>query len=166
MISQLEEKLITANKNEMISFLESKPEYFNEMLQLALSDKQPYSWRAAWLLNNCMENNDKRIKKYAKTILDSIKSKKDGHQRELIKILLKMDLKEIHEGFFFNICLDIWKQINKGSSVRFVALQSIVKLAKKHNELIEEIVFLTQDHYLESLSPGIKNSVRKIIKEL
>jgi hypothetical protein len=41
-----------------------------------------------------------------------------------------------------------------------------VKIAKKHPELAKEISFLTEDHYLESLSPGAKNSVSKLMKEL
>ncbi len=65
--------------------MENHPEYFNEAIELALVDKQPYSWRAAWLLWSCMEENDKRIRKYLKKIIDSLKSKDDGHQRELTK---------------------------------------------------------------------------------
>jgi hypothetical protein len=35
-----------------------------------------------------MEENDKRIQKYIKSIVDNLKTKKDGHQRELARILL------------------------------------------------------------------------------
>jgi hypothetical protein len=34
----------------LISYLSAHPEYFEEAITLAISDKQPYSWRAAWLL--------------------------------------------------------------------------------------------------------------------
>lgn len=142
------------------------PEFFEEAIQLAIADKQPYSWRAAWLLWSCMEENDKRIRKYLKKIIDSLNTKDDGHQRELLKILLQMELKEEYEGILFNICMDIWEQINKTPSVRINALKFIIKIAKKHNELAKEITFLTEDHYLESLSPGVKHSVSKMMKEL
>ena len=145
--------------------MENHPEYFNEAIELALVDKQPYSWRAAWLLWSCMEENDKRIRKYLKKIIDSLKSKDDGHQRELLKILLQMELKEEYEGILFNLCMDIWEQINKTPSVRINALKFIIKIAKKHPELFQEITFLTQDHYLESLSPGVKHSVSKMMKD-
>ena len=55
MESVLENKLMNAYKNEMISFLKSHPEYFEEAIQLAISDKQPYSWRVSFLLWDCME---------------------------------------------------------------------------------------------------------------
>jgi len=145
--------------------MENHPEYFDEAIELAIANKQPYSWRAAWLLWSCMEENDKRIQKYIKKIIDSLKSKDDGHQRELLKILLQMELKEEYEGILFNLCMDIWEQINKTPSVRINALKFIIKVAKKHPELSQEITFLTQDHYLESLSPGVKHSVSKMMKD-
>ena len=150
----------------MISFMDTHPEFFEEAIELAIANKQPYSWRAAWLLWSCMEENDQRIQKYIKKIVDSLKTKDDGHQRELLKILLLMELKEEYEGILFNICMDIWEKINKTPSVRINALKFIIKIAKKHSELSQEITFLTQDHYLESLSPGVKHSVSKLMKEL
>jgi len=145
--------------------MENHPEYFEEAIELAVADKQPYSWRAAWLLWSCMEENDQRIKKYIEDIVSVVKDKNDGHQRELIKILLQMELKEKYEGILFNICMDVWEQINKSPSVRITALKFIIKIAKKHPELSQEISFLTQDHYLESLSPGVKHSVSKMMNE-
>jgi hypothetical protein len=77
-----------------------------------------------------------------------------------------MELTEDHEGILFNICMNLWEQIDKKPSIRFTALKFIVKIAEKHPELSDEITFLTQNHYLESLSPGIKHSVFKMMKEL
>jgi len=47
MESALEKTLTSCYKEEMISFMNSHPEYFDEAVELAISDKQPYSWRAA-----------------------------------------------------------------------------------------------------------------------
>jgi hypothetical protein len=165
-VSVLEDKLLNSYKDEMISFMQSHPEYFEEAIQLAVADKQPYSWRAAWLLWSCMEENDNRIKKYMKKIVKTLKSKDDSHQRELLKILLKMDLDEEYESILFDHCMDIWEGINKPPAVRVNALKFIVKIAKKHPELAKEITYLTEDHYLESLSHGAKNSVTKLMKKL
>ena len=164
--SELENKLLHSYKDEMISFMENHPEHFDEAVELALADKQPYSWRSAWLLWSCMEENDKRIKKYIKRIVETLDSKDDGHQRELLKILLQMELKKEYEGKLFNLCMDIWEQIYKSPSVRVNALKFIIKIAKKHPELSKEISFLTQDHYLESLSPGARHSVLKLMKNI
>jgi hypothetical protein len=166
MESVLETKLMTLYKNEMISFLKSHPECFEEAIQLAISDKQPYSWRSAFLLYDCIEKNDKRILKHISSIVNCLQDKRDGHQRELLKILYKMEIKGKYEGQIFDICMNLWEQINKAPSVRMTAFKFIVKIAKKHPDLLGEIVFLTQDQYLETLSPGVKSSIEKMLQEV
>jgi len=163
MESALEKTLTSCYKNEMISFMKAHPECFEKAVELAVSDKQPYSWRAAWLLWSVIEENDQRIKKFIKRIVNAAKTKSDSHQRELLKILLMMELDEKYEAVLFDICMGIWEQISKAPSVRVNALKLIVKIANKHPELKKEILFLAQDHYLESLSPGARHSVKKIM---
>jgi hypothetical protein len=163
MQSPLEKTLTSCYKNEMISFMNAHPEYFEEAVELAVSDKQPYSWRAAWLLWSVIEENDKRIKKFINRIVNAAKTKSDSHQRELLKILLMMEVDEKYESVLFDLCMNIWVQISKAPAVRVNALKLIVKIANKHPELKKEISFLAQDHYLESLSPGARHSALKLL---
>ena len=146
--------------------MNAHPEYFEEAIELAVSDKQPYSWRAAYTLWSVIDKNDKRIQKHIKKIVSAVKNKNDGHQRELLKILLMMDLDEKYESELFDICMCVWEQINKAPSVRVNAFKFILKIAKKHPELKQEISFLIQDHYLDSLSPGARHSVRILMKKI
>lgn len=165
METAFEHILTNAYKAGMISYLAGHPEEFEEAIQLALSDKQPWSWRSAWLLWSCMEKNDPRIRSHIKAIINAIPSKRDGHQRELLKILQQMEISEEDEGYLFDICVTIWEKISNRPSVRWHAFSMIVATAKKHPYLFNEISCLTEDYYLETLSPGIKNSILRIIKE-
>jgi len=113
-----------------------------------------------------MEENDQRVQKHIKKIVETLKTKDDSHQRELLKILLMMEVEEKYESILFDHCMDIWEQINKAPSVRVNALKFIIRIAKKHPELAKEITFITEDHYLQSLSHGAKYSVSKLIREL
>lgn len=166
METPLEHMLTHAFKEQVITFLKEHPEHFEEAINLALSDKQPYCWRVASAIWSTMEENDKRIQKHIKAIFNTIKTKKDGHQRELIKILMNMELNEDYEGILFNLCVDIWEKINKQPSVRYTALLFILKTAKKHPDLANEIVLFAQDHYLETLSPGIKRAIKNMVNEI
>jgi len=166
METELERILTNSYKSDMISYLTSHPEEFNEVIQLAISDKQPYSWRAAWLLWSCMEKNDLRLQPHIKNIVDSIPTKNDNQQRELFLILQKMELNEELEGVLFNICVDVWEKINKKPSVRSNAFKLIIKIVKKYPELSTEIGFLTQNHYLNSLSSAARKTIFKMIKNL
>jgi hypothetical protein len=165
MDSALENILISSYKKEMISFMDVHPEYFEEAIKLAISDKPLFSWRAAWLLWSCMKENDRRIQRHIEEIINSLTTKNDNHQRELHKILLQMELKNEYEGFLFDICTAVWKQINKKPSVRFTAFKIILKIAKKHPDLSNEIIFLIQNQFIDSLSPAAKKSISRMIKE-
>jgi hypothetical protein len=164
--STLENKLLNSYKKDMISFMKAHPEYFEEAIELAVANKQPYSWRAAYVLWSVIEENDKRIQKHIKKIVNAVKTKSNGHQRELLKILLMMDLDEKYESVVFDICMNVWEQINKAPAVRVNALKMIIKIANKHPELRQEISFLTQDHFLESLSPGARHSALRLIEDV
>ena len=166
METALEHILISSYKADMISYIATHPEDFEEAIKLALSNNQPYSWRAASLLWSCMEENDRRIKGYIKNIINVITDKDDDHQRELLKILLQMELNEEYESYLFDLCISIWEKINKKPSVRFNAFKMIVKIVKKYPELSGEIVFLTQNQYTDPLSPAAKKSIFKMIKKL
>lgn len=164
MQSPLEKILVSSYKEEMIAFLKTHPEYFNEAIELAISDNQPFAWRSAFVLFDCIDENDTRVKKHINTILNCIKDKKDGHQRELLKILYKMKLNEQQEGIVFDICIRLWQQIDKDPSVRMTAFKFIIKISNKYPELLEEIKFLLNEEFLSTLSPGVKHSIRKMIK--
>ena len=166
MQSALEEKLTHSYKAGMIAFLKAHSEHFDEAIKLAISDHQPYAWRAALLIWSCMDFDDRRIQKHIKDIVHSLKSKSDGHQRELLKVLLQMNLDEKCSGSLFDMCVNVWEQIDKAPSVRFTALKFMIKVAKSHPNLSKEIVLLTQDRYLEPLSPSAKKSISKMMNEL
>jgi len=164
--SLLQEKLVTSYKADLLHFVREHPEHFDEAVELAVSDNQPFAWRAAFLVESWMSEDDKRIQKYLKRIVDVLPYKNDGHQRELIKILSKMKLKNSLEGKVFNVCANIWEGIGKDPSVRMTALKFLLKTVEKYPELSNEIIHLTSEEYLEGLSPGVKKSITKLLSRL
>ncbi|MBE9562684.1 MAG: hypothetical protein IMF12_07470 [Proteobacteria bacterium] len=153
-------------KEELIAFIEKHPDQFEEVINISLTDEQPQAWRAAWLLNHCMKKNDPRLQAHIKKIIKIIPTKQDGHQRELLKVLNKMELSEKYDGLLFDVCMTIWEAIHKSPSVRGTAFVFLLKIIKKYPELRNEIEHLTQSHYTDTLSPGIKHSFNRIVKEL
>jgi hypothetical protein len=147
----------------MVLFLRKNPELFVETVKISLGDESPQSWRAAWLIGHYMKNNDAVLRPYINSILSGIIAKEDGHQREFLKILNRMELTDDQEGRLFDVCLTIWEEIHKSPSVRGTAFQTILNIVKKYPELKNEIVHLTQSQYTETLSPGIKHSFYKLI---
>ncbi|MDX1700145.1 MAG: hypothetical protein R3250_05970 [Melioribacteraceae bacterium] len=151
------------SRDHLASFIIDNPDKFDEIVNVAVSNKRPYCWRAAWMINLTISKNDKRIHKHILKIIKSIDDKEDGHQRELLKIIDRLNIKEDHEGYLFDACVSIWKSVHKSSSVRITAFRIISDIIIKYPELKNEIRPLTQAHYTDTLSPGIKNTFNRLI---
>lgn len=166
METEVEKILTSYHKEGMIAYVSANPECFGELMDLTIADKHPYSWRAAWLVWSCMEKNDKRIRKYVKDIIKVLPERKDGQLRELLKILEQMEIDEEHEGLLFDHCVTVWLRIDKRPSVRFNAFKILVKITHKYPELAKEVILLTRNQYMASLSPCVNKSINKMIKEI
>lgn len=162
------ENIITSrfNKDEIIPLINSNPEKFKEALTIAFENDKPTAWRAVWLISHAIKKNDKRITPHIKKIISLIPHKADGHQRELLKILEKMEISEDNEGYLYDICVSNWLDINKSSSVRITAFRIISRMVIKYPELYNEIEPLTQKHFTDPLSSGIQHSFSKLHSEI
>ena len=164
--TKLEHLLTNSHKAEMIAYMESHPGDFTEIIKLAIADKQPYSWRASWLLWSCMDKNDKRLRSNIKKIIDILPKRKDNQQRELLMILQRMELNDEYEGQLFDTCTKIWEQTGKNASLRYNAFKTLVAIAKKHPDLSREIKTLTESYYTDTLSDSVKKSISKLTRDL
>jgi hypothetical protein len=158
--------LTTAHRPAMEAYISNHPESFEEAIRLAISDKKPYSWRAAWLLWSCMEKNDKRIRKHVRDIINVLPAREDSQKRELLKILEQMEINQAFEGLLFKQCEGIWKSVEKKPTVRLYAFKILGKIAGRHPELRRELIFLTQEIYTDNLSSPARKSIDKIVKEV
>jgi hypothetical protein len=163
--TELEHILTNSYKADMIAYMQAHPEAYEEAIALAVTDKQPFSWRAAWLLWSCMDENDTRLRRHIRRIIAAISTKNDGQQRELIKILHRMTLSARDEGAAFDLCLTVWERIDVQPSVRVNALKLLVKIARRHPDLSREIRLLAQDRYIDSFSRPVRKSVARLLKD-
>lgn len=161
----LEQYLLSFHKTRVVAYLDAHPHHVDEAIRLSMLDKQPYSWRAAWVLCTYIQDNDTQVKKYLSKMIHTLPNKADGYQRELLKVINRMQLNKKQEGVLFNHCITIWESVNKQPSVRYYALFMLLKIAKNYPELKQEIELLTQIHYLETLTPGVRKSVIKLLKK-
>ncbi|MBS3913617.1 MAG: hypothetical protein KG003_03910 [Bacteroidetes bacterium] len=161
METKFEHLLISSHKADMIRHMKSHPEDFQEALQLALADKQPYSWRAAWVLWSCMDKNDRRLQQYIPKFIDILPERKESQQREFLMILQRMELNDDAEGKLFDVCTKLWTKLNHSASLRYNAFKMLAAISKKHPDFNNELESLMEPRYMESLSHGVKKSLYK-----
>ncbi|ANW95196.1 hypothetical protein AXE80_02365 [Wenyingzhuangia fucanilytica] len=151
------------DKDFLIQLFQEQTEVHSAAIQVALSQKQPQAWRATWILSHCTYKNDARILPYTSDFIKILPKQKDGHQREILKILDKITLDDDQEGILFDLCMSIWENLNKAPAVRYLAFKFIHKTCQKYPELNGELTFISQNQYLETLSPGIQKIIKRII---
>ncbi len=166
MNTPLEDILVNAYAPEMEAYLIAHPEDFSEAIDLATGDRERYSWRAAWLLSNCMKNNDERVRASLDRLIAAMPGKPDGHWRELMKIVSKMRLNDEQEGRLFDMAMQQWTNPDKQSSVRWKAFEFIAAMVEKYPELAEEVKLVLRPDLIDPLSPGIRKSVSRNAKKI
>jgi len=162
----LKEALANNLKKGMLEFMATYPDEFQHLLELALSKDKEYAWRAAWLLTKCMKKNDPRVAAYIDTMINQLDEVPDGLKRELMNVLLLVEMDEDQLGELYNKCVQAWEKTTSIPSVRVRAFQLMFKIAASYPELYHEIRLLTEEHYLASLSPGIRNTVVKLLQSI
>lgn len=164
--SELRTILMSRDKPGMVTYLDNTPQEFETAMRLALSQEQPISWRAAWMIGGSVKKYRSKIQPFVQDILDVLPALEDGHQREFLKILDQLELTEEHEGRLLDYSIGLWEQLKKQPSVRHTAFKIMFKAAKKYPELMNEILMLSQAQYVNTLSPGVKAGVLKMKNEL
>ncbi len=162
----LEKVLVSRHKPDMIAYVKANASSFADLVQFSIADNPPYSWRAAWLIRDYIQPNDSRIQKHVAALIQELPERNDSQNREVLKLLELMDIEEEQEGFLFSHCLYLWEQLDKQPSVRFTAFKMMLKIAYKHPDLKGEIKALSQEHYVETLTPGVRQSMRILLRKL
>ena len=146
---------------QIILIINSHSKGLVPFIKLAASHEKDFAFRCTWVLFKGTDKNDHRIKPFLKDLIAGIKNKKSGHQRELIRLILKHDLPIEHEGEMYNQCVTVWKDLTLQPGTRYYAFLFLHRLLIKYPELKNELKYLFTLGYIKSLSPGIKKSVQK-----
>jgi hypothetical protein len=153
-------------KEDVFKFMQEYPEEFVSIVELSVTDEKPMCWRAAWVVQNFMEYDDERVRPLVDQMLKIIPEKEDGHQRELLKILANMNLDDDRQSILYDECVTIWESVRKKPATRYFAFQQMAKMVEKYPELIQEIYAVTQPQHINTLSPGVKQGVLKLVRKL
>ena len=153
-------------KRDIESFMEQHSECFDQLLWFAISDDQPHAWRAAWILCSIMVPGDARVQHFVGPIVGALTNKTDGHTRELLRVLMLMELAEEHAGKVFDFCVQVWQNPMKSPGLRMNALKMLVKIADRFPELLPEVLLLLNYLYVATLSSGAMRSAERIRQNL
>ena len=156
--------LTSYHKDEMIEEL-TKHQLFDEVFKLAIAS-DTLSPRAAYMPSHLCKKNDSRLSNSFDAIVNAVHDKPDGQQRDLLRTLQQLDLNEDQIGEAYDLCSKLWMETLKIPSVRYIAFLFMIEIAKQHPELKEDLKLMSDELYMESLSPGIKRSLTAKLNKL
>ncbi|MEO0413605.1 MAG: hypothetical protein AAF226_01480 [Verrucomicrobiota bacterium] len=147
----------------MVDYLSSQPEEVASVLEFAAHADDPDAWRGAWILNHFITEEHPDLVTLHPKLIAALLDAKDGHQRELLRLLEKVTVHEDEEGKLFDACIAIWTDLKKSGSARITAFRVAASFLKVYPELAAELRPLTTSEYTVNLTPGIRNSFQKLV---
>ena len=139
---------------------------WNELSLLIFDDDYDVAWRSIWMLNEAPQNKLDSMKLDIDKIIKRSMVRGSSQQREVLKFLSRTPIPEKSLGLYYDWTQSLWIDIQNIPSVRIAALRAITRVIGIHPELKSEIQpFLTTEHF-DTLSPGIKKQVLKMLNEL
>lgn len=139
---------------------------FSSLLDIALNEKDPLAWRAAWVLDGSDERFPCLAKESIATIvqrLPDIKSK--GTIRSLLRLLCRYEIKKKEQGILIDLCFNYLVSELYPVAVKVHAMQIIYNHVLIYPELKEELVTVIRDQ-VGNNSVGFKSRGMRLIKKL
>lgn len=164
--SQLSSFPSGADREFLIAAVGKSEEIFSSLLNLALYEKDPLAWRAAWILDGSDEQNPGLATNSIPGIipaLEAIKSK--GALRSLLRLLCRYDIGEEEQGTIVDLCFKYMVSELYPVAVKVHAMQIIYKHVLIYPELKEELITVISDQVANN-SVGFKSRGMRIIKQL
>jgi len=167
-LSELLVKGIGKNDIAAIAAQAAKDEgLYKDLLEAISTGERTHTMKAAWIIGTAAEKQDLIFaQKYSSTLLEFVLHKENsGVVRELMKVLLAINLNEKEEGLYIDFC---FKQLHRSDvdiAVKYNSNKAIEKALKKYPELKEEFVSILES-LLDNHTDAWKRYTTRLLAKL
>ncbi len=141
-------------------------EAFKTLLDIALYEKDPLAWRAAWVLDGSDERSPGLATDFISGIvhrLPEIESR--GSLRSLLRLLCRYDIHEDGQGILIDLCFKYLVSELYPVAVKVHAMQIIYQHVLIYPELKEELSTVIKDQ-VENNTVGFKSRGMRLIRDM
>ncbi len=150
-----------------IQGIEKNPEYYSILMGIALYNKTPKSWRAAYLVDKIHENSPELIIPFIIEIIHQLKVEKhSGKKRHFLKQISLNKIPKEHFGFLVDYCLKALTSAKERPAVRVNAMQILYNISEIETELKPEILAVIEHEMEYHFTAGIISRGSKLVKKL
>lgn len=154
--------------NKLIKHIRDDKEIFKELMEFVFGKDERLSRYASWVMTHCCETQLQLIKPYFKKLVDDLKNEKLHHanKRNYFRVFQEVDIPEKFQGELYDLGIKFALSANETIAVRVFALTTSYNIAKKHRELLNELIPLVVDLNKYSDTPAIYSRSKAILTEI
>lgn len=155
-----------AEKDLFIQEVLNSVSEFGTLLELALYEKDPLAWRAAWVLDGSDEQSPGLASDYIPGIIHRLPGiESTGTLRCLLRLLCRYDIREEDQGILIDLCFSYLVSELYPVAVKVHAMQIIYHHVLIYPELKEELITVIGDQ-LNHNTIGFKTRGMRLLKEM
>jgi hypothetical protein len=142
-------------------------EHYNLLMEVALYDSTPKSWRAAYLVDKINDGRPGLLMPFLDKMIDQVIAEKNhSKKRHFLKLISMNGLTEAQQGKMFDFCIGTLTSEKETVAVRAHAMQILHNIAVKEPELISEVVLMIENELDKHPTAGIKSRGTKLVGNL
>jgi hypothetical protein len=151
----------------LVNEIAQTPEYYEILMEIALYDPSPKSWRAAYLVDKINDNFPELLYFFLNKMIEQVQiEKSESKRRHFLKLISMNDLLRDQQGFMLEFCIKIFTSVKEPVAVRVHAMQILYNISEKEPELKPEILLVIENEIENHSSAGIKSRGRKLTENL
>jgi hypothetical protein len=155
-----------ANTDFIAGIALKKPELVKDLWELFLSNEEPVSRRAAWVLDHLTETRPEWISDYTSRLIDALPGfSHDGLKRHALRMISRNPVPEAGKDLLMNICFEWLISRNEAVSAKVYCMEILYRICLEEPAIRHELTD-SIEYILEEGTPGIRNFGKKILKKL
>lgn len=155
-----------AEKDLYISAVGASDSKFKMLLDLALNEKDPIAWRAAWILDGSDELHPGLASNFISHIVQSLPGLvSKGTLRSILRMLCRYDIPEKEQGIIIDLCFQYLVSELYPVAVKVHAMQIIYNHVLLYPELKDELITVITDQ-VDNNTVGFKSRGKRLIKKM
>lgn len=155
-----------ANTDFVGNFVRQKPELIHELWEIYLSDQEPISRRAAWIIDTVSEKEPAWVEPYLERLIDLLPSfRHDGMKRHGLRMLSRNEIPVSRTAELINLCFEWLLSTDDAVAAKMYCMIILQRMSSTIPEIRHELVD-SIEYQMEEAKPGFKSIGKKILMSL
>lgn len=141
-------------------------EFFASLVKVYLSNTEPHSRKAAWVIDLCVEKDPGMISPYIGEMIRMLeKFSHDGLKRHTLRMLMHVPLPEEELGTLVKTCFEWLVTPSESVAVKVYSMEILYSVSQSETDLKKELAD-SIEWRLDEENAGFRNKGLKILKKL